>query len=235
MKRARVGRTARLLPALSATGVVVVPEWRTSWSAHPRIARVNIEGAYLSVLRSGDGRVSVLPGPADLPPPVSSPGAVSAATEKQAPPKPSSTQAAASTESAAQQRLRLRIAAPSASVIHLAVPGLVGRSAVVVSGTVPAAPGRSPPRGGAATFMGLPRDAARRPMADRAGRIPLDFVLRGRPDDPSFLLSEVLATRTASIVGSLGIGVEDLVRGAEAAGQNAIDAAAGALRRLFGR
>jgi hypothetical protein len=209
---------------------------------------------------------------------------------------------------------RLRIEALSASVTDLTVPGLAGRSAVTVSGTVPAAPGRSPAKdgtlaidgwivpatrdsrlvgrlrrvdlvvlqpyllratdarvrggsldldlvsevgagrlrapgtvvltglelgpakGGAATFMGLPRDAVLRLMADRAGRIQLDFVLQGRLDDPSFSLSEDLATRaTAAIVGSLGIGVEDLVRGAEAAGQNAIDAAAGALRRLFGR
>jgi hypothetical protein len=174
--------------ALSATRVVVLPEWRTLWSAHPRIARVSIEGAYLSVLRSGDGRVQVLPGLADLPPPVSSPGTAPVATEKQAPPKPASTQAAAPTLATAQPRPvpvspaagrvsiglirlqgaaldffdatvarpphRLRIEALSASVTDLTVPGLAGRSAVTVSGTVPAAPGRSPAKDGTLAIEG---------------------------------------------------------------------------------
>lgn len=324
--------------ALSATRVVVVPALSTLLSARPRIARVSIEGAYLSVLRSGDGRVRMLPGLSEAPPATSPP---------KSPPKaiagpeaaPASASANAATPSYADADVvtigrialqggvldffdasvgrpphRLRIEALSASVSDLAVPGLAGRSAVALSGTVKAADGRSPAhdgtiaiegwivpstrdsqlagrlrrvdlvalqpyllraadarvrggsldldlrsevaggrlrapgsvsltglelglaKGGAATFMGLPRDAVLRLMADRAGRIQLDFVLQGRLDDPSFSLSEDLATRvSAAIAGSLGIGVEGVVRGAEAAGQKAIDAATGALRRLFGQ
>jgi hypothetical protein len=53
--------------ALSARRVVVVPELRTLLSAHPRIARVELEDTYLSVLRTGDGRLRVLPGVLDRP------------------------------------------------------------------------------------------------------------------------------------------------------------------------
>jgi hypothetical protein len=46
---------------LSARRVVVVPELRTLLSNRVRIARVTIEDATLSALRTGDGRVRVLP------------------------------------------------------------------------------------------------------------------------------------------------------------------------------
>jgi hypothetical protein len=50
---------------LAARRVVVVPELRTLLSSRLRIARVAIDDAYLSVLRSGDGRVRMLPGGAE--------------------------------------------------------------------------------------------------------------------------------------------------------------------------
>jgi hypothetical protein len=324
--------------ALSATRVVVVPELRTLLSAHPRIARVSIEGAYLSVLRTGDGRVRMLPGltePSSARP-REAPASPAAQPKSSATPAVSGAKAAPAAPSVdivtigrivlqdgaldffdasvGRPPHRLRIEALTASVSDLDVPRLAGRSAVALAGTVKAAAGRSPAKdgsleiegwlvpaagdsrlvarlrrvdlvvlqpyllraadarvrggtldldlnsvvtggqlrapgtvsltglelgpakGGAATFMGLPRDAVLRLMADRAGRIQLDFVLQGRLDDPSFSLSEDLATRaTAAIAGSLGIGVEGIVRGAEGAGQKAIDAATGALRRLFER
>jgi hypothetical protein len=54
--------------ALSARRVVLVPELRTLLSDRPRIARIELEDAYLSVLRTGDGRLRVLPGVLDAAP-----------------------------------------------------------------------------------------------------------------------------------------------------------------------
>jgi hypothetical protein len=90
--------------------------------------------------------------------------------------------------------------------------------------------------GGTGTFLGLPRAALPALLADRQGRIPLDFVLQGSLDDPRFSLSEELSMRlAASLADRLGLRLDGLVRGAGGAGRQALDAAAGAIRGLLGR
>lgn len=49
--------------SLRAQRIVVVPELRSLFSDTVRVARVTIDQAYLSMVRSADGRVRVLPGP----------------------------------------------------------------------------------------------------------------------------------------------------------------------------
>lgn len=46
---------------LRAQRIVIVPDWRDLLSAHVRVRRVTVEGAYVSILRAHDGRLRVVP------------------------------------------------------------------------------------------------------------------------------------------------------------------------------
>lgn len=91
----------------------------------------------------------------------------------------------------------------------------------------------APTGSGAATFMGLPRQAVLALMKDGRDRITLKFSLSGRLDDPRFSLSEDLAARVAaSLAQQLGVSFEGVVRGLGGAGGRGAEAAGEAARSL---
>src|SRR5690606_11440553 len=65
--------------------------------------------------------------------------------------------------------------------------------------------------------------------------ITLDFVLEGDLGDTHFSLNETLAVRVAvGAAQALGVGLVDIVKGVGSFGGSAVEAAGGAIGKLFG-
>lgn len=159
---------------LAARRVVVVPELSTLLGARVRIASVTVEDAYLSVLRTGDGRVRLLPRLLkDTPmgegaPPASR--AALTATPATGGPAAAPPDAAHSTTigrvvlrggaleffdaSVRRPPHALRVEAVSAELHDLVLPALDVRSRLRLDGTVKAAAGRSPAHDGRVSIEG---------------------------------------------------------------------------------
>lgn len=166
---------------LAARRVVVVPELSTLLGARVRIASVTVEDAYLSVLRTGDGRVRLLPRLLkDTPmgegaPPARAPGPPASRAGVTAAPATGSTAAAApdAAHSTTIGRIvlrggaleffdasvrrpphALRVEAVSAELEDLVLPALDARTRLRLDGTVKAAAGRSPAHDGRVSIEG---------------------------------------------------------------------------------
>jgi hypothetical protein len=92
------------------------------------------------------------------------------------------------------------------------------------------------------TFMGLPRSAVIRFLADHEDAIDVDFNLTGDVSHPNFSLNETLATRIAAgMAGQLGVSIKGVAEGLEFLGRKGLEGASGAadavgsaFRGLFG-
>jgi hypothetical protein len=168
---------------LAARRVVVVPELSTLLGARVRIASVIVEDAYLSVLRTGDGRVRLLPrllkdtpmGEGEGAPHSRAPGPPASRAEGPAAPA-QGTPAAAPPDAAHSTTIgrivlrggtleffdasvrrpphALRIEAVSAELDDLVLPALDARTRLRLDGTVKAAAGRSPAHDGIVSIEG---------------------------------------------------------------------------------
>ena len=166
---------------LAARRVLVVPDLRSLLSSTVRVSRVVIEDGYLSALRTGDGKVQVLPGligaaaqptPGSQPPAGSQPPSGPKAPLESKAPQPMARDPNALVigqvtlrngtveffdASVRRPPLRLRVQGLDVEVADLAIPSLVGRSSVRLDGFIAGTPDRG---------------AARRSGAD--GRVHVD-------------------------------------------------------------
>ncbi|MCL4745232.1 MAG: DUF748 domain-containing protein [Burkholderiaceae bacterium] len=158
--------------ALRARSVVVTPDMRSLFSPTVRVSTVSIEQAYLSVVRTAEGKVRVLPGLQRAADEASSKGAASgAASGKGDAGKGDAGKGTAPTARIAKVELRetaleffdqnvrrpaLRIRADELSidVEDLVIPALDARSRLRIAGTVRGAPGAGASRDGTVAVNG---------------------------------------------------------------------------------
>jgi hypothetical protein len=93
------------------------------------------------------------------------------------------------------------------------------------------------------TFMGVPRNAVISFLKDNNNAIDVDFTLTGNTKNPNFSLNESLSTRVAmAMAGQLGVTITNVAEGVGTLGRkgmesanSAVQGAASAVKRLFGR
>lgn len=125
---------------LRAQRIVIEPDLRGLLSAQVRVHRISVEQAYLSVLRTRDGRLRLLPSLLEKPAPAKSGSDAKAGTSV----PPVQIGAIALRDSALeffdasvrQPALKLRLEGLRADVGNLRVPDLAGRTAIDLAGVV---------------------------------------------------------------------------------------------------